>query len=153
MGHAQAPGHLLVVAMDGEEEGHQQGHGHHHQPGPLGELAVKQDARNNRRHNAAKAIEQGLALPARALFPPPMHHHARLREGEAREHSHRIQGDQVTDAATEDHQQDSSKGAQHHDAVAEHQPVAQGGQLAGHVAVLGQEGGQAREIGKGGIGS
>ena len=153
MGHAQAPGHLLVVAMDGEEQGHQQGHGYHHKPGPLGELAEQQHARNNRRNKAAKAIEQGLPLPSRALFMPPMHHHAGLGEGEAGEHPHGIEGDQVTDAATEDHQQDSSKGAQHHDAVAEHQPVAQGGQLAGHVAVLGQEGGQAWEIGKGRIGS
>ena len=139
--------------MDGEEQGHQQGHGHHHQPGALGELAVQQDARNNRRDHTAKAIEQGLAHPARRLFTPPMHHHARLGEGEAGEHPHGIEGDQVADTAPEDHQQESSKGAQHHNAVAEHQPVAQGGQLAGHVAVLGQEGGQAREIRKGRIGS
>ena len=82
-----------------------------------------------------------------------MHHHARLREGEACEHSHGIEGDQVSDTAAEDHQQDAGKGTEHHDAVAKHQPVAQGGQLAGHVAVLGQEGGEARKIGKGRIGS
>ena len=87
-------------------------------------LARRVDRPSRKSAKAAKAIEQGLPLPSRSLFMPPLHHHAGLGEGEAGEHPHGIEGDQVTDAATEDHQQDSSKGAQHHDAVAEHQPVS-----------------------------
>ena len=81
-----------------------------------------------------------------------MHHHPGLGEGEAQKHPHRIEGDQPGDAAAKDHDQHPGKATEGQDSVAKHQPIAQGSELAGQVAVLGQEVGQAGEVGVGRIG-
>ena len=151
-GHPQAAGHVVVVVADAEEQGDQQRDRHQHQPGAVGELAIEQHQTHHRGDGRPNPVDQGLAQPALALLLPPMHHHAGLGEGEADEHPHRVEGDQAGHAGVEDHQQQGGAATQGEDAVAEHQPVPQGGQLAGQEAVLGQEGRQAREIGVGGVG-
>ena len=82
-----------------------------------------------------------------------MHHHSRLGEGEAEKHPHRIKGNQAADAPLKHHQQQRGKAAQGINAVAEHKPIAQGGQLARQEAIPSQESRQTGKIRVGRIGS
>ena len=130
-GQPQPFGHLGVVAFDRQEQQHQQGDRHHDHPSPVGELAEQQHPGHHQGHHAAEAIHQGLAPPAKAPLFPPVHHHPGLGEGEAQKHAHRIERDQAGHTAAKHHQQQPCKAAQGQDAVAEHQPIPQGGELAG----------------------
>ena len=140
------------MVADSQEQGDQQRNSQQHQPGAVGELAVEQHQTHHRGDGRPNPIHQGLAQPALVFSLPPVHHHAGLGEGEADEHPHRVERDQPGHAGVEDHQQQGGTATQGKDAVANDQPVPQGGQLAGQEAVLGQEGRQAREIGVGGVG-
>ena len=60
-----------------------------------------------------------------------MRNHTGLGKAEAQKHPHCIKGDQLADAAIEDNQQQGSEAAQGIDAIAEYEPISQGGQLAG----------------------
>ena len=68
-----------------------------------------------------------------------------LADGEVDEHADRVQRDQQVGLAAEDDDQRRGHDAEHEDPVGERQPVAAQGELAGHVAVPGEDRQQARE--------
>ena len=151
-GQPQAPADGGIVGANAQENSHQHGNGNHHHPSPLGEFAEQQHHGHHAGDGGPEAVDQGLALPAPSLFSPPVHHHAGLGKAEAQEHPHGIKGDQLADTAIEDDQQQGGETAEGIDAIAEYEPIAQGGELAGQIAIAGQKGSQPGEIGIGGVG-
>ncbi len=71
--------------------------------------------------------------------------HPGLAEREAQEHADRVERDQRVRVATERPEQQEGDGRQEDDAPGVGEPVAAERELAGHVAVLGQDRGEARE--------
>ena len=71
--------------------------------------------------------------------PGPVPQHAELADGEGDEHPDHVELDQCGDVGLEGDDQHDREDGQHDDAVAVGQPVAPGVQLAGQVAVPGQD--------------
>ena len=82
----------------------------------------------------------------------PVPHHAGLRERERDEDADRVERHQGVGVAAEDHDQGRGEAGQHQDAVGEHQPVAENGELARQEAVAREQRGQPREVGERGVG-
>ncbi len=91
-------------------------------------------------------------LPSLRPQSEPMDHHARLRQGEAGEHPHRIERDQAVGLGPEDHEDRDGRDHEPDDAVGEDQLVTPVHELPGHETVAGQDRGQARKAGEAGVG-
>ena len=126
---------------------------HDRHPRAARELRDRHDEQHDERRDRADAVDHDVALPARLLLLLVVTHHARLRERERREHADGVERDQrVGDAAEGDDAAAPAAPARNEDAVREHEPVAAVGELAGQVAVAGDDRRQPREVGVGGVG-
>ena len=90
-------------------------------------------------------VDAEAPAPARLPDPQPVPDHPDLAEREAQEHADRVQRDQRVGVAAEGPQDPEGDGREQHDPPRVRQPVAAERELAGHVAVLGQDRGEARE--------
>ena len=77
--------------------------------------------------------------------PVPVPDHAGLAEREGDEDADDVELDQPGRVGAVDHDEQRGRAGQQHDAVGEGQPVAAGVQLAGQVAVLGEDRAEQRE--------
>ena len=77
-----------------------------------------------------------------------MPHHARLGQGEARKHAHRVERDQQVDVAPECDEQHAGQDRQTDDAHREGEAVAAKPKHARQETVAGKNRGQAREVGE-----
>ena len=78
--------------------------------------------------------------------------HARLRQGEAGEHSDRVERDEAVDLGAGHDQHDDRRARQEEDPVREHEAVAALRELTRHEVVFGVEAREAREIGEARVG-
>ena len=85
---------------------------------------------------APRPLIAAFSLPAWPRARDPVAHHAGLGERKGQECAHRKQRDQRVAVAAEDDDQRRGGERKQQDAVGEHQPVAQAGQLARQEAVL-----------------
>ena len=109
------------------------------------ELLVDHDPEHDRGQQAAERVDRRPPAPAGLALAPPVPDHPDLAQREAHEHADRVERDQRMGVAAERPQQPECDGRQQHDAPRVGQPVAAERELAGHVAVLGQDRGQSRE--------
>ena len=113
----------------------------------------------NRKTRVARAVTTA-PIPLSAAFRrqraravrPPVHHHARLGQGEADEHADGEEGDQRVGVAPDHHQQHGGGDAEGPDALGEDQAVAPQGEGVGQVVVAGQQAGQHRQAPERGVG-
>ena len=138
--------HPDVMPVDVEEGGHHDGHQQDDDPGPVGKACHGDDQHDNEGDDGAQAVDDGLHLPGLTPEPEPPDHHARLADGEAQEHTHRIKGQQVVFLGAEEQHQDARRDGQDENAIGEDQAVPLARELSGQEAVPGMEGGQAGEV-------
>ena len=100
---------------------------------------------HDRRQDAAGGVDREPPAPAGVAHPEPVPDHARLAQGEAQEHADRVQRDEGVRVAAEGPQQPERDRRQQDDAPRVREAVAAERELAGHVAVLGEDRGEARE--------
>ena len=136
---------------------------------PIARIAIQAPARNlvtsTMTKTTAVIARPKVLISPRAEHPPshrrvglglqepgPVPDHPELAEVEGHEDADDVELDQPGDLGVEgDDQRDRHEG-QDQDAVAVGEPVAAGAELAGQVAVLGQDRGEHREAVEGGVG-
>ena len=144
-------GDRLVVTVDRLEQQDDERDHHERDPGPARELGDGDDQEHDAGGDRADPVDHDVALVPLLLLLLVMAHHAELRQRERGEHADGVERDQrVGEAAERDDQQRGGAG-EHEHAVREHQPVAPVGQLAGQIAVAGDDRRQPREVGVGGV--
>ena len=142
-GQVAAGGRVLAIdEQHHPDEGRDQDHD---QVGAAGELLEHHDHQHDRREQGADGVDPHPPPPARLRVAAPVEDHAALAEREAHEHAHRVERDQQRRDASEVDEQRPRHHRQQDDPPAEGQPVAPERELAGHVAVGGEQRGQARE--------
>ena len=94
---------------------------------------------------APSAVHDGALAPAGLFEPQPAAHHACLGEREGGEDADDVEVDEGDDVGVEDPDQDGGQAGEHDDPVRVDEPVAEVHELAGEVAVAGEDGGQPRE--------
>ena len=79
--------------------------------------------------DGADAVDERARPPARLAQPPPVKHHAELRQRERDEHADHVERDQRVRVAAEDDEQQAAKTAERDDSVREGKPVPLVGEL------------------------
>ena len=149
----------LVVTVDAEHQEEDERHGQDGDPGAGEELGDEDDDEHGRGHREAEAVDDARALHAAPLggvglgreVAGPVPDHAELAEVEGDEHAHDVELDQLGDLGVEREDQDDGGDGEQDDAVAERQTVAAGVELAGQVAVAGQDRAEDGEAVEGGV--
>jgi hypothetical protein len=111
----------------------------------IAELLGHHDDEDDRGQHRADGVDDAPPAPAGLAHLPPMLDHPDLAQREAHEHAHRVQRDQRMGVATERPQQPERDRCQEHYPPRIGEPVAAERELTWHVAVLGQDRGEARE--------
>ena len=102
--------------------------------------------------DAPDAVDDHAPPPARFPLAQVVAHHARLAEREGGEHADGVERDEGVGDAAEGDDEHAGGDGEEEDAVGEHEAVAPVGELAGQVAVPGDDRRQPGEVGVGGVG-
>ena len=121
---------------------------HDDDPRAVRELGPDLDDGDDAGRDRADAIERRLPLPALSLGPDPPPHHTGLRQREAEEDADRVERNERGGIAVEDPDEQHGDKRERDDAVREREPVAARGELAGQIALIGEDAAQAREVGE-----
>src|SRR5579875_170604 len=142
-------GDIFVVGMDSFEKIDHDGHKNYNDPGTLRRFFDDEVNKDQTGGDGAQAVEERLHLPASYDFAKivPVHDHTGLREGEGGEDADGIEGNESVHVAFFPYDEQAGKETQKQNAIGEDQLIAEVSHLFRHIAITGEDRGEARKIG------